>query len=616
MFHQLIRKPWNRSQLHRYFSSVTEPYQVCVIGASPAGCEAAAASARMGARTLLLTRSLDDVGELSCNPSIGGVGAGTLVREVDAMDGLMAKVADESGSMFRLLNATKGSAVWGPRAQIDRTLYKRHMKRGLRRYLEHLRIRVARASGLLIDEPNATRPLPHVSGVRLDTGEIIHCSKVILCMTKEYRIGTTFSNGEHDFEGLWSSLRALGLQFHQLHTITQPRLDGKTIDFTNLTRQDGDVNPSPFSFLNSAVTNSVGFQASVPWIIKYPAIWTRTTSATNDIVRENMHLSTLIEEAREPEGYDTGCSQSWCYLQSAHDETDVIYANGLACTLPEEVQEPMLRTIPGLENVTMISPAYGIKYDYLDPRTLTDFGLYCAGKPTGTPGYEEAAGQGIIAGTNAARLALGRGPFLLKRDDSFIGMLTHDLITKGVPEPRKVVITSCLSSTERSQTSRMDYVMILRPDNAHIRLTAKAYGAGIVSRGRMESHSRLLENYNRTIGILKHCIRTARVWITYTLCQLALRETSSAFYMLRLPSVSIASLKPEFPFLKDVDPGLLEIIDNDGKYAPHLEGQKIDMTAIVKGLNPNLGYSKFDAAKYGDLVRRKGPKTRSSPLRC
>ncbi|KAK0187928.1 glucose inhibited division protein A-domain-containing protein [Armillaria mellea] len=566
MFHHFTREPWSRLRLHRHFSSATEPYQVCVIGASHAGCEAAAASARVGARTLLLTRSLDDIGEFSRDPSIGGIGKGTLVREVDALDGLMAKVADQSGSMFQMLNATKGSAVWGPRAQIDRTLYKRHMRRELRRHQQHLHLRVARASGLLFDnEPHNL----HVSGVKLDTGEIIHCSKVVLCTTREYRIGTT---GKNDFDDLWSSLRCHGLKFHQLHTVIQPRLDGKTINFTNLIRQDGDASPLPFSFLNSAVANAEN---------QIPRYMTRTTSATHDIVRDNMHLSALIEEARgsqycptlEAKSLRFSHNSHLVWLESEGYDTDVMYANGLACTLPEEVQESTLRTIPGLENVKMLSPAYGIKYDYLDPRILTETleeknlkGFYCAGKLTGTHGYEEAAGQGIIAGTNAARSALERGPFRLKRSESFIGSLIHDRIAKGIPVPQNTL------------TSRSDYRLFVRPDNAHIRMTAKAYGAGVVSRSRMESHSRLLETYNRVLGVLKNCIRVNRSWRDRGFLAVAhSNKKKSAFYMLRIQSVSMANLIREFPFLKDVDPSVLKVVENDGKYAPHLTRARLNM---------------------------------------
>ncbi|KAG7442990.1 GIDA-domain-containing protein [Guyanagaster necrorhizus] len=606
MHHRLTRQSWNRSRLYRYFSSATEPYQVCVIGASPAGCEAAAASARVGARTLLLTKSMDDIGELSCNPSIGGVGKGTLVREVDAMDGLMAKVADESGSMFQMLNATKGSAVWGARAQIDRTLYKRHMKRGLRVYQQNLSIRAARASGLLFDSGgHDLSPSPRVAGVRLDTGEIIHCSKVILCATREYHIGTTFSAGEDDFEGLSSSLRRMGVEFHQLHTMTPPRLDGKTIDYTNLTRQDGDVSPSPFSFLNSTVVNAKN---------QLPRYMTRTTSSTHHIVRANMHLSALIEIAKgtqycpslEAKSLRFSHNSHLVWLESEGYDTDVIYANGLACTLPEEVQEPILRTIPGLENVKMIRPAYGMKYDHLDPRTLTATlegkhikGFYCAGKAIGTPGYEEAAAQGIIAGTNAARSALGRGPFLLKKSDSFIGALTHDLITGGAKAPQKTL------------TSRADHLLFLRPDNAHIRLTEKAYGAGVVSRNRMELHRHLLETYNRVLGILKQCVRTSQSWRDRGLSVAHCGKKKSAFHILRLPFVSMGDLMPELPFLSSVDPTLLKVIENDGKYSPHLAQRKLDMKVITKnGLDPNLDYSKLDAAMkrrlfYGDRLQQK-----------
>ncbi|KAK0221895.1 mitochondrial translation optimization protein [Armillaria fumosa] len=568
MFGRLTRHPWSRLRLHRYFSSEAEPYQVCVIGASHAGCEAAAASARVGARTLLLTKSIDDIGKFSSDPSIGGIGKGTL-----------------SGSMFQTLKVTKGSAAGGPRAQIDRTLYKRHMLREMRQHQQNLRIRVARASGLLVD--NESHDL-HVSGVKLDTGEIIHCAKVVLCTTRKYRIGTT---GEDGFEDLWGSLRCLGLEFHQLHTITQPRLDGKTINFTNLIREDGAASPTPFSFLNSAVANAGN---------QIPRFMTRTTAATHDIVRNNMHLS-LINDARgsqycptlETESLSSNHKFLPVWLESEGYDTDAICANGLACTLPEEVQEPMLRTIPGLENVKMLRPAYGIKYDYLDPRILTETleekhikGFYCAGKLIGTPGYEEAAGQGIVAGTNAARSALGRGPFLLKGSESLIGSLTHDLITRGVPIPRQDVITPhlCLSdelTTESTVTSISDYRLFIRPDNAHIRMTAKAYGAGVVSRSRMESHSRLLESYNRVLGILKNCIRTSKSWRDRGFFPIAhSKKKKSAFFLLRMSFVSMADLMRELPFLRDVDPRLLKVVENDGKYAPHLKRAKLDMKAI------------------------------------
>ncbi|KAK0503958.1 mitochondrial translation optimization protein [Armillaria luteobubalina] len=601
MFGRLNRQPWSRLRLHRYFSSETEPYQVCVIGASHAGCEAAAASARVGARTLLLTKSIDDVGEFSSDPSIGGIGKGTLVREIDALDGLMAKVADESGSMFQTLKATKGSAAGGPRAQIDRTLYKRHMLKEMRQHQQNLRIRVARASGLLAD--NESHDI-HVSGVKLDTGEIIRCAKVVLCTTRKYRIerlpphplqGTI---GEDGSEDLWGSLRCLGLEFHQLHTITQPRLDKKTINFTNLIREDGDASPSPFSFLKSVVANAGN---------QIPRFMTRTTAATHDIVRNNMHLSALIEDARGSQCYPTLEAESLpssqkflpVWLYSDGYDTDAVCANGLACTLPEEVQEAMLRTIPGLENVKMLSPAYGIEYDHLDPQILTEFyppetleakhikGFYCAGNLTGTLGYEEAAGQGIVAGTNAARSALGRGPFLLRRSESLIGSLTHDLITKGAPVPRQDVFTPhlCLFdelTTESTVTSISDYRLFIRPDNAHIRMTAKglyfvtgnamvadklvAYAAGVVSRSRMESHSRLLESYNRVLGILKNCVRSSKSWRNRGFFPIAHSEKKkSAFFLLRMSFVSMADLMQELPFLKDVDPRLLKVVENDGE---------------------------------------------------